>query len=302
MSLKKIELLRDVSLKDCTTIKIGGQAQNFFVAHTVDDLCQIIGDCGTDVYFLGGGSNLLVTDDVVRVPVVRWGEEFDYIRNSGTFIEVGAGTPFSSLIQYCIENNLSGLESLAGIPATVGGMVAANASSFGSEISSFLVRVEVVDSQGNIKQLPRQDIRFSYRHSSLEPDIVVRVWFCLSPHRFPVVGQCGIRPRQAAQEGSVRERVVWFMEKRKATQEYSYPSCGCVFKNAQTQPAGQLIELCGLKGLRKNDAQVSGKHANFIVNLGKASYSDVDYLTATIKDEVYKKHKVILEEEIKRWI
>lgn len=283
MSLKKIELRQHVDLKGLTTIKIGGPARHFFVAHSRDDLAEISKDTGGAWYLLGRGSNLLVKDSSIEKPVITLGEEFDYLRADNEILEVGAATPFSRVLNHCLKNNLSGVHNLAGIPASCGGLLRMNASSFKREISACVTEVEAMDKSGTISRIAKEALFFGYRASSLKDSIVLRAWFTL--HR----------------DTRVKNEVRNFLKIRRETQDLSLPSCGCIFKNPPGTSAGFLIEQCGLKGLTKNGAQISRKHANFIVNVKNASYEDVDHLIRLIKDSVHKKFGIILEEEIERW-
>ncbi len=283
MSLREIELKYNVDLKTYTSIKIGGKAKNFFLVSTRDDLYRVIKDIGSHFYILGKGSNLLISDSLIHTPVVKLGRQFHYIKKSENLWDVGAATPLSFLVKFCLANNLGGFENLVGIPATVGGLLFMNASSFGSSISAGVKEVDVFDRQGNFKVLKKEEIAFDYRSSSLNDYIILGARFDLS------------------QAENLKQSIRGLLRKRLSSQDFSFPSCGCVFKNGQDYNAGFLIDSCGLKNLKKGDARVSPKHANFIINLASATYDDVDYLIAKIKDEVYKKYNVRLEQEIKRW-
>ncbi|MDD5194344.1 MAG: UDP-N-acetylmuramate dehydrogenase [Candidatus Omnitrophica bacterium] len=283
MSLGRIELKQHVDLRAFTTIKIGGCAQYFFVAATLEELNEIIKDAGPFCYILGGGSNLLVKDQCLKKPVIKLGSGFDYLRASGQYIEVGAATKLSRVLNYCLKNNLSGLHNLAGIPATIGGLLCMNASSFNGEIFSPLVEAEVMDKMGAVIRLSKKEITFGYRRSSLKNYIILRAWFTLHP------------------DSCIKADVSNFLKIRRQKQDFDFPSCGCIFKNPLDYSAGFLIESCGLKGVSRGGAQVSNKHANFIINRGNASYDDVSYLIKQIKDKVHQKFGVVLEEEIERW-
>jgi UDP-N-acetylmuramate dehydrogenase len=282
MNLKQTKLKRNHSLADFTTIKIGGEARYFFTAESIEALKKVLKKCQGAFYILGGGSNLLVTDNPIEKCVIKLGEEFNYIRKE-KYLEVGSRTPLSHLIKYVSANNLGGFDNLTGIPATIGGLVMMNASSFGREISAYLREVEVMDNRGDIKIFKKEEISFSYRKSSLNDYIILRVWF------------------EVVKDYDVKAKISNFLKTRMSKQDFEFPNCGCIFKNPIEKPAGFLIEACGLKGLKKNDAQISPKHANFIINLNKARYNDVDYLTSCIKESVHKKFGIVLEEEIKRW-
>jgi len=284
MSLRKIELESSLRLKNFTTIKIGGRAEFFFLINGSDELRQVLAEFGPSCYVLGNGSNLLIEDSTIIRPVVKLGERFSYIKRSGSTIEVGASTHLSLLISYCLKHNLSGLENLVGIPATIGGLISLNASAYGRDISSCLVELCLMDIEGNIQKLKREDLVFGYRSSSIGDRIILWARFNLTESK------------------GLKQQVNVLLKRRLASQDFSYPSCGCVFKNPESKPAGFLIDSCGLKGFKKGDAQISSKHANFIINQAGASYQDVDYLIQKIKSEVYKKYSIILKEEIKRWI
>jgi len=286
MSLKKIELQYNIDLKKYTSIKIGGKAKYFFTTNTIEDLQQIINDFDGDLYLLGAGSNLLIKDDLLEKPVVKLADTFNYLRKEGNYIEVGASTPLSFLVKYCVANNLKGVERLAGIPATIGGLLQMNASSFGQAISSYLEEVDLLDKKGQFCILKKRQIVFGYRFSSMKEYIILRARF-----RF-----------KDSKPDIVKQKVIDSLKKRIETQDFDFPSCGSVFKNPEGSSAGFLIDSCGLKGAQKGKARISLKHANFIVNLGSARFKDVDYLIQKIKEKVYKVHKVILEEEVKKWI
>ena len=267
-----------------TTIKIGGEAKEFFLAGSLPELKEVAQRYKFDFYLLGGGSNLLVADSGVSKPVAKLCGKFDFIDHAGTDLEVGAATPFARLVKYCEKNLLGGLENLAGIPASVGGMLVMNASAYQRAISDYLTEVEVFDRTKKVRWLKRKKIDFAYRDSSLKDSIVLRARFKLREDRF------------------VREKIADFIKARFAMQDYAHPSCGCILKNPQGFSAGYLIDSCGLKGSRKNDAQISLKHANFIINLGKATCKDVEYLIHKARGEVNKKFNIILEEEVIRWV
>lgn len=283
MNLKRSEVKSKFSLKEYSTIKIGGVTEKFFIVDDRDDLAQILKESGGDFYLLGGGSNLLINDGLIRKPVVKLGPQFCYIKKDGDLAEAGAGLTLSRVLNYALKNNLGGLQNLAGIPATVGGLLVMNASSFGVSIGDVLDKVEVMDKDGRIKFLAAGKINFSYRYSGLDGNILLRAWFRLIP------------------AAGLKEEISTFLKRRWQTQDFSFPSCGCIFKNPAAGAAGRLIASCGLSGARKNEAQISPKHANFIINLGRAAYNDVDYLIQLAKDKVYRDKGIVLEEEICRW-
>ena len=282
MNLKNLPKNK-LKLAGYTTIGIGGMAKEFFLAASLQELKEVVRRYKFDFYLLGGGSNLLVADHALSKPVVKLCGEFDFIDSVGMDLEAGAAAPFARLIKYCEKMRLGGLENLAGIPATVGGMLVMNASAYQRAISDCLTAVEIFDRKKKARWLKREKIDFAYRDSSLIGSIVLRARFKLREDRF------------------IKEKAADFIKERCAKQDYSAPSCGCIFKNPQGFSAGYLIDSCGLKGTRKNDAQISLKHANFIINLGKAACKDVEYLIHKAKEAVNKKFNIILEEEVVRW-
>jgi len=284
MNSKKVDVRYNVDLSDYTTIRIGGKAKSFFNVHSVEELLEIIKRADCSFYLLGNGSNILIKDSLILKPVAKLASEFNYIRQRGADIEVGASTPLVFLLKYCSNKNLGGLEGLIGIPATLGGLLAMNASSFETSVFTYLKEVDVIDHKTGYKTLKKEEITLGYRFSSLKDYAILGARFSLIKDSFS------------------KDKASEFIKAKINSQDLDFPSCGCVFKNPPALSAGLLIDSCHLKGRKKGDAQVSYKHANFIINLGLAKYNDVDYLIKEIKEAVYKKYKVELEEEIERWI
>lgn len=283
MSLKESELKHNYSLKGLTTIKIGGVAKDLFIVNGIESLQKLISSLHDGYYILGAGSNILVKEGILGKTVIKLGDGFDYVSMKDEYMEVGASTFLSKVVRYALIHNLAGFDNLAGIPASIGGLIMMNASSFGRDVSAYVHEVEVMDRLGVVKRLKKDEIVFSYRQSSLSEYIVLRVWF------------------KAGKEYDVKARIAEYVGKRMRTQDFEFPNCGCIFRNPENTAAGFLIDACGLKGMSHNGARISLKHANFIVNLDNATYDDVDYLIRHIKEKVQDKFGIILEEEIKRW-
>lgn len=287
-SIKGVEYKNRFFLKDFTSFKIGGEAEYFFFPNNYDDLHRIYDFASSlqkKIYVLGGGSNILVKDGLLEAVVLKLGDGFRYIRQEGVILEIGAAVSLSGLINYCIKQNLSGMENFAGIPATIGGMVAMNASSFGKDISSLLEEIEFFSLEGRIEVLNRRDLDFSYRWSNLSGGTITKI---------------KLRLAESSRDDIIR-KLKKFLSIRFKTQDYTYPNAGCVFKNPQGYSAGYLIEQSGLKGRRYGAAAVSDIHANFIVNRGNASAAEVGYLIEIVKRTVYNKFHIYLEEEIVKW-
>ena len=282
-----IETREGRSLKDFTSFKIGGRLKHFFVAHDLKSLRLIIRksfSLGNKLYLLGLGSNLLASDNDIKVAVIKLGKEFSFIKRlDSDTVELGSATPLSLALSYCLREKLSGLERMAGIPASIGGMVATNASSFGKSIGSCVEEVTVSDYNGQLKNLSKDQIDFGYHYSSLKECIILKVKLKLS------------------RNNNIRQDLSYYLQQRLASQDFSYPSAGCIFKNPQSATAAFLIQDCKLKGFNLGDAFVSQKHSNFIINKGRAKARDVANLIDFIKEKVHKKFGLLLEEEIIRW-
>ncbi len=275
-------LKRRISLRDFTTIKIGGEAKYFFVVDNDEELRSLVSKLD-NFYILGKGSNLLVKDSLIDTPIIKLGKGYNYIKQKEGRLEIGAATTLASILNYCLKYNWGGFSNLAGIPASLGGLLLMNASSFGKEASLYLEELEVMAKTARIIRIKKEDLIFGYRFSSLGGYIILRAWF------------------KAFAQKNLKEEISFFLKRRYSSQDFTFPNCGCVFKNPAQLSAAFLIDACGLKGLSRNDAQVSLRHANFIINRHRATYNDVDYLIGIIKDKVYQRFGVVLEEEIERW-
>lgn len=278
-----------VPLKDHTTFKIGGAAAYFIEPWDNADLKLLINL--TKRYkirclVIGAGSNILVSDKGVDRAVVHLGAPyFRRLAYKENIIEAGAGISLPRLIDAASKVSFSGLEFLAGIPGTLGGALAMNAGAWGECIGDMVRDVTVADRAGAIKTIPRDKILFGYRTSDLDRYIIVSA-------RLRLI---------SGKESKIKERIAGYLRERAQTQELSFPSAGCVFKNPRGDSAGRLIEECGLKGRRIGGALVSLKHANFIVNAQDATSRDVLALMRLVKKEVKNKFQIELEPEIKVW-
>jgi UDP-N-acetylmuramate dehydrogenase len=284
MSLKKIKLKKNIDLSKLTTLGVGGRAEYFFLIRDVSELVKLLQKIGNQFYILGNGSNLLIKDGLIKKPVIKLIDKFELIKSKGDLLEVGSSTLLSFLVKYCVNNCLGGMENLAGIPATVGGMLSSAASSFGASIFDYLEMLEVMDKKGSIYKIKRDKIDHGYRYSGLQNLIIIKGYFNFLH---------GTK--------DIKNKIKNIVRKRIALQDFSFPSCGSVFKNPVAVAAGALIEQAGLKGKQKGDIKISDKHANFILNVGKGSYDQADYLIRQIKDLIYQREGIVLEEEVKRW-
>jgi UDP-N-acetylenolpyruvoylglucosamine reductase len=242
-------------------------------------------------FVLGQGSNLLVSDRGVRGIVIqcsspRMPKPIKRFKDGQILMEVEAAFPLSRLVGFGIKNQLRGLEFLAGIPGSIGGAWAMNAGSYGKEIKDITAYLKTVTSEGRLIRKGKKQLCFGYRTLKLEPGEVIMAG--------------GIKLSSGDAESIQKEtRRLW--TQRRAAQPLNRPSCGSVFKNPPGDFAGRLIEKAGLKGVQKGGAQVSNRHANFIVNQGEARAKDVLFLMNLIRTRVRKQFGIFLEPEVRLW-
>lgn len=270
-----------------TSYGIGGPALAFLHPADEHDLRSILLTARREnipVYFIGSGSNLLVSDTGYDGFVIGLLKHFKTMTIDGTRVFAQTGTMTGHFVKECLGNNLTGVESLIGVPGTLGGAIRMNAGAYGSEISNSLVTVNTMTLSGEKKRYLRGDIEFGYRYSSLPPDEVI------------LDATFEMRKGKPGDIRSLREKA---SQSRKATQPLRFRSAGSVFKNPpEGKPAGYLIDKAGLKGTRRGDAEISPKHANFFLNHGDSSAEDIAWLIRLARKTVEKKFGVRLELEI----
>ncbi len=255
---------RVVELSAYTTLKVGGPAELW----EVEDTADLVEATREPYRVLGGGSNLLVSDDGVAERVIRLGRSYNDVRAFGegkVDVWLGAATPLPGLVRRAQRAGLSGLEGLLGVPAVLGGAVAMNAGTRYGEMSDTLQEVELFVN-GAVERLPAADLKLAYRHAELPPGAVVtRARLRLTPST-PEAVQSYMDQVDAAREGQPKVK-----------------SAGCAFKNPAGGSAGRLIDLAGLKGTRVGDAMVAHEHGNFVLNLGAATSADVMALVEEVR-------------------
>jgi UDP-N-acetylmuramate dehydrogenase len=233
---------------------------------------------------LGKGTNLVVRDKGVRGWVINLTQGMEKIKIDGEVVEAEAGLSLQRLVQSSIQKGLTGLEPFFGIPGTVGGGLAMNAGAWGAELKDILVSMTLMKEDGNVVERPRSKLRFSYRGLVIPPS-----WIILK-------GRFRLKKEKKKE---ILERVKSYSEMRKKKQPLDYASAGSIFKNPKEGPAGKWIEETGLKGFRIGQAMISDRHANFIINLGKARAEEVIRLIEIIEAKVYQERGVSLEREVK---
>lgn len=281
----KGRIILNEPLAKYTTFRIGGDADYFVEPTDVDDVINIIeyaNSHSVPYYVMGNGSNILISDDGIRGIVINLETGFNYLKNENEIMVAGAGVKIARFVDYCIQNNYSGVEMLAGIPATVGGALVMNAGAYGGEIADYVTEVKVIKS-GKLKTLKKEDCGFKYRNSDLKNSVVLEASFKL----------------ETGDKEKISQKRKELIIHRNETQPVEIPNAGCVFKNPGVKKAAILIEQCGLKGTKFGGAMVSHKHANFIVNFDNASANDVIELVKLVKRSVFEKTGIILEMEVK---
>jgi len=275
---------RNKPLSEVSTFGIGGPARFYAEAHSHAQMEEMVRSClhhSVPFFILGKGSNCLFDDKGFNGLVIR--NRIDFLHQEDEKFSVGAGYSFARLGGQTARLGWSGLEFASGIPATVGGAIFMNAGANGQETGDKLLSVDYLTDKGELLSLKKEEMTFGYRSSSFQKrkGVILSALFSLeaSPH--------------------AKEQQKKILEYRLETQPYGEKSAGCAFRNPLAGSAGKLIDGCGLKGLKIGGAQISSLHANFIVNGGKATAQEVLELMKIIKELVYEKTGVLLEDEVR---
>lgn len=280
-------IVEDLLLKDHSTMRVGGIAKRACFPDTVEDLCKAVWECSMEnekFIIVGNCSNIVFPDEGYNGTVI-----FTYklkgITVEGTRLTALCGEKLTAVAKAAADASLSGLEFAYGIPGTVGGGVFMNAGAYGGEIKDCLSSVRVLDLNGEISMLPAESLELGYRHSILmEKDLFVL------DATFDLV---------RGDREQIKSKNEENMRKRSDKQPLDMPSCGSAFKRPEGHYAGALIEQCGLKGFSIGGAQVSEKHAGFIVNTGDATAADIENLIKHIQNTVFENTGVTLTPEIR---
>ena len=278
----------DAPMSELTTFRTGGPAAFLAVPDSVDKLKNLIKCClenETEYYIVGKGSNILVSDIGIKGVVILTTSLEGITYEGEGRITCLAGTPLIRLCSFALENSLSGLEFAYGIPGSAGGAVYMNAGAYGGEMKDVVVSVSHIDKNGDIGSFDKGSLDFGYRRS------------VYSGGDYVITGASVILTQSDKNE--IKAKMDDLLSRRKAKQPLDYPSAGSTFKRPEGYFAGALIEQCGLKGFCIGGAQVSEKHAGFVINKGGATANDILSLVEYVKETVYKNTGVILEPEIK---
>lgn len=279
---------REVSMKNYTSFKVGGPAELFLSPEDAGQTAKLVRFCEKEeipVFVLGKGSNLLVSDRGIKGAVIYTGKQCGISLVDENTVRAQSGASLAQLCTFALENSLSGLEFAYGIPGTVGGAVFMNAGAYGGEMKDVLLNSEYVSTDGTSGELDNEAMELSYRHSAYENSnlVITAASVRLAP----------------ADRNEIKSTMNDILARRKEKQPLEYPSAGSTFKRPEGNFAGVLIEQCGLKGVSVGGAQVSEKHAGFIINRGGATAADILSLIKHVQARVKAQTGVSLETEIR---
>jgi UDP-N-acetylmuramate dehydrogenase len=284
-----VELKPGRSFAELTSLGIGGTTDLLRITKhdAIPELLNLLDAEAVPHRFLGGGSNLLVSDGELPWLVLQLVSPDPDIVLEGRFAHIDAAADLGRTVTFCAKNDLGGMEGLIGVPGTVGGALRMNAGAYGMQIGSYVRQVKLYRAaRRKLETLEGDQISFEYRHTSFAPDdmmLAVKLELPSKPYR------------------DILKGIRICNEKRRASQPLGQKSAGCIFKNPPGASAGRMIDELGLKGLNVGDARVSDRHANFFVNAGQASAKDMLTLIADVRERVQKSFGVILDHEVVVW-
>ena len=282
-------ILRQEPMKNHTTFRIGGPADIFVAPENMEEIkavSRFAKEEGIPLFVLGNGSNLLVADDGMDGIVLQIYKNYSGIEVRGNELIVKAGTLLSSTSRAALNEELTGFEFAGGIPGTFGGAVVMNAGAYGGEMVQVLKEVTVLTKEGEIKTLKAEELELGYRTSNvLKNEYVVLE---------------GVIALKKGNKEEIKAKMDEYALARKTKQPLEYPSAGSTFKRPEGHFAGQLINEAGLRGYQCGGAQISVKHAGFVINTGNATAEDVVNVITHAQEEVLKRNNIKLETEVKR--
>ncbi|MCF2628497.1 UDP-N-acetylmuramate dehydrogenase [Fusobacterium mortiferum] len=275
-----MRILENHSMKNHSNMKVGGVAKRFIVVENKEELKDIF-EKYRNIFLIGNGTNTLIDEGDLDITFVSL-KELNKIEELGEgIVRVEAGLNFNKLIAFMNRNNYSGLENLAGIPGSVGGLVYMNGGAYGSEIFDCIKEVEIFDENHQIRTLKKEDIKFSYRSTEIQD----KKWVIISA-------------TFEFKRGFDLQKVIDIQALRESKQPLDKPNLGSTFKNPEGDFSARLISEAGLKGTRVGGAEISSKHPNFIINHGDATFEDISKILTLVKEKIKKLYNIQLEEEI----
>jgi len=280
------QILINEKLSNYSWFNLGGCSDIFFKPNNIEDILIFLEKFKPQKFIvLGAGSNTLIRDGGIKGVTIKLSSSFSYIDlDSKNIIDVGAATPDKKVADFAMENSLTGMEFLACIPGSIGGAIKMNTGCYGDDISKIIYSIKTIDTQGKIKEILAKDIKFSYRGSNLDDNLIVT--------SAKLIGKVCLKEE-------VEKKQKKMVEKKKNSQPSQIKTCGSTFRNTENKKAWQLIKESNCENFKVGDAEISKKHCNFFVNKGNATSKDLEELINKVKKTVYNKTNVDLELEIK---
>ncbi len=285
----RCEVIENASMRDFTTFKIGGNADAVIQVGDADSMHTLLSRLSADnipYLLIGSGSNLLIADEGIHGVVIRFDNRLAQIEQlDETTLRVDAGVQLAKLSRTAQQKGLSGMEFACGIPGSTGGGLYMNAGAYGGDMSQIVKSAEILMPDGEIRTVDAEELELSYRHSALMTNggVALRVTVSLTK----------------GDTEAIRQTVTDLLTARREKQPLEYPSAGSFFKRPTGYFAGKLIDDCGLRGYRVGDAQVSEKHAGFVINRGNATCEQVKQLEKDVRTRVFEQFGVTMSPEVR---
>lgn len=275
-----MKIFLNQEMKNYSNMRIGGIAKKLIILENKEEIIDAIKE-NENIFLLGNGTNILFTDDYMDKTFICMKKLKNITDLGENLVRVEAGVSIKELNDFMEMKNYSGIENLSGIPGSIGGLIYMNGGAFGTEIFDNIVSIEVLDENLNIREIKKENLNFSYRKTEIQDN----KWCILSAiFKFS--------------NGFDKRKVSEIQELRESKHPLDKPSLGSTFKNPNGDFAARLISECGLKGKTIGGAQIAQKHPNFILNINKASFDDIIAILNLVKENVYNKFSIKLEEEI----
>ena len=280
------KILLNEKLANYSWFNLGGPSEIFFKPENIQDIIFFLKETKPQkINILGAGSNTLIRDGGIKGITIKLGSHFSYLNlNSPNIIEAGAATLDKKIADFASEHSLAGLEFLSCIPGSIGGAIRMNSGCYGEDISKILHSIKVIDMLGVEKEISASDIKFYYRDSSLEQNLIIT--------SVKLHGKSFLKDE-------IKKKQQVLIDKKKNAQPSQIKTCGSTFKNTINKKAWELIKESNCQNLKVGNATISEKHCNFFVNEGKATAKELEELINKVKEIVYQKTKINLELEIK---
>jgi UDP-N-acetylmuramate dehydrogenase len=279
------KILFDEKLANYSWFNLGGLSEIFFKPDNIEDIIFFLKDIKPKkITILGAGSNTLIRDGGIEGVTIKLSSHFSYLNlKSNNIIEVGAATLDKKIADFALKNSITGLEFLSCIPGSIGGAIRINSGCYNEDISHILHSIKVIDIFGNIREISAANIKFCYRGSSLDQDLIITSVKLLG---------------KTSEKEKIQKKQEALVKKKKVSQPSQIKTCGSTFKNTKNKKAWELIKESNCQNLQNGDAKISEKHCNFFVNNGKATAKELEDLINKVKKIVFQKTNIKLELEL----